>query len=311
MTRAKPSEGEIPFYVPQAGKPCHTWYKIVGELKGDASKIPLITLHGGPGACHELLGSLADLNEQCGIPVVFYDQIGNGKSTHLRGKAGDESFWVEDLFIRELDNLIEYLGLRTGFDLYGQSWGGMLASRYATLHPVGLRKLIIANAPASVKLVLKGEEALRAALPKDVRETLEKCEREGRTDSEEYESALQVYRKRHICRIEPFPEELRIAARHMKEDPTVSKTMWGGDKLKPTGNLKDWTIMEDIPKIEADTLILNGRYDQVQDIAVIPFFERLPRVRWVTLENSSHLGFLEERERCMKLMGGFLAGFQS
>ena len=79
--------------------------------------------------------------------------------------------------------------------------------------------------------------------------------------------------------------------------------------MKPTGSLKDWTMMNDIEKITAETLLLLGRYDQVQDIAVTPYFERLPRVKWVTLENSSHLGFLEERERYMKVLGGFLAGF--
>lgn len=222
----RPSEGEIPFHILQAGKLCHTWYKVVGDLNGDTSKIPLITLHGGPSACHDMLGPLADLNERFGIPVIFYDQIGNGKSTHLREKAGNESFWVEDLFIKELDNLVDYLSLRTtGFYLYGQSWGGMLGSRYATLQPAGLRKLILASSPASVKLVLKGEEALRAALPKNVLETIERCEREGLTDSEEYADALMVYRKRHICRLEPFPEELLRSYKLVEEDPTVINTM--------------------------------------------------------------------------------------
>ena len=217
------SEGEIPFHVPEAGKPCHTWYKVVGDLK--SSKTPLITLHGGPGACHELLGPLADLNGKYDIPVIFYDQIGNGRSTHLREKAGDVSFWTEDLFIKELDNLIDHLGIRSAFDIYGQSWGGMLAARYATLHPPGLRKIVIAEAPASVDLVLKCQRMLRAALPKDVRETLDRCEKEGCTDSQEYKEALEVYRKRHICRIDPVPEELQLAYKHIQEDSTVSSTM--------------------------------------------------------------------------------------
>jgi proline-specific peptidase len=223
----RPPEGEIPFDVPQANKPCHTWYKVVGNLQNDA--IPLITLHGGPGVCHELLAPLGDLNSQHGIPVIFYDQIGNGKSTHFREFDGDESFWTaaEDMFVKELDNLVEYFGLRTtGFDLYGQSWGGMLGARYASLQPKGLRKLVIANSPASVELVLKGEEALRAGLPKDVRETIERCEREGREDSKEYQDALKVYKKRHMCRLEPpLPEEIQLAYKHMAEDPTVGKMM--------------------------------------------------------------------------------------
>jgi pimeloyl-ACP methyl ester carboxylesterase len=68
-------------------------------------------------------------------------------------------------------------------------------------------------------------------------------------------------------------------------------------------------VIPKLPEINVETFILHGRYDQVQDLAVIPFFELIPRVRWVTLENSSHVGFLEERERYMELLGGFLAGF--
>src|SRR5262249_1035523 len=36
--------------------------------------------------------------------VVFYDQIGNGRSTHYEGRNGD--FWTVDLFVRELQNLV-------------------------------------------------------------------------------------------------------------------------------------------------------------------------------------------------------------
>jgi pimeloyl-ACP methyl ester carboxylesterase len=82
---------------------------------------------------------------------------------------------------------------------------------------------------------------------------------------------------------------------------------WGGHKMTPTGNLKNWTIVDEVHKIEAECFVLCGRYDLVQDIAVMPFFERIPRVRWVTLEQSSHVGFFEERERYMQLLGGFLA----
>jgi len=187
----------------------------------------------------------------------------------------------------------------------------MLGSRYATLQPVGLRKLILASSPASVELELKGEWALRATLPKAVRETLDMCEGEGRTDSKEYADAMMVYQKRHVCRVDPFPEELLRSFKRVEEDPTVTEAMWGddGSQFKPTGTLNDWTVIKDLPKIQVETFILHGRYDQVQDIGVIPLFELIPRVRWVTLENSSHCGFFEERERYMELIGGFLIGF--
>ena len=224
MHQPRVQEGEVPFYAPGAGKPCYTWYKVIGDL--DSGAIPLVTLHGGPGACHEYLLPLADLTENCSIPIVLYDQIGNGKSTRLREKAGDESFWIEELFIAELDNLIDHLGLRERtFDVCGQSWGGMIAAKWAALHPKGLRKLVLADTPASVDLVLAGENALRAKLPKEVRDVLDKCEEEGTVESEEYEQACLVFYKRHLCRLDPWPEEVVAALGHLKEDSTVYKTM--------------------------------------------------------------------------------------
>ena len=126
MTVRKPSQGLIPFHVPAAGKPCETWYKIVGDLRHG---IPLILAHGGPGGGHEYLLPFTDLHEKYGKTVIFYDQIGCGKSTRLREKAGDEEFWTVELFVEELDNLVDFLGLRSrGFDYLGQSWGGMLGT---------------------------------------------------------------------------------------------------------------------------------------------------------------------------------------
>ncbi|KAG1890028.1 hypothetical protein F4604DRAFT_1899087 [Suillus subluteus] len=55
-----------------------TWYKIVGDLASGAH--PLVVLHGGPGISHEYMTPLAEIHNKCNIPVIFYDQIGIGKS---------------------------------------------------------------------------------------------------------------------------------------------------------------------------------------------------------------------------------------
>lgn len=62
------------------------------------------------------------------VPVVLYDQIGGGASSH-RPDAPTE-FWVPELFMDELDNLIEALGIHDNFDLLGHSWGGVWLSDY-------------------------------------------------------------------------------------------------------------------------------------------------------------------------------------
>lgn len=48
-----------------------------------------------------------DLPTKYGIPVIFYDQIGCGRSKCLPEKMGDEGFWTVDLFIHQLETLID------------------------------------------------------------------------------------------------------------------------------------------------------------------------------------------------------------
>jgi len=74
------------------------------------------------------------------------------------------------------------------------------------------------------------------------------------------------------------------------------------------GTLKTWEGYQDAHNIEVETLLLNGKYDEVTDLSVYPWFKAIPKVKWVTLENSSHMGHFEERERYMELCGSFLLG---
>ncbi|KIJ41479.1 hypothetical protein M422DRAFT_255384 [Sphaerobolus stellatus SS14] len=76
--------------------------RVFGDLSNGKQR-PLVTLHGGPGVAHEYQLALVDLVSKYGIPVIVYDQIGNGKSTHLREKTRDGSFWTEEFFCDELD----------------------------------------------------------------------------------------------------------------------------------------------------------------------------------------------------------------
>lgn len=65
--------------------------------------------------------------------------------------------------------------------------------------------------------------------------------------------------------------------------------------------------MSELHKIAVPTLVLNGRYDEATDEVVRPLFEHIPRVRWYTFAESSHMPYWEERERYMKFVSDFLA----
>jgi len=155
------SEGFAPFLQYQ------TWYRITGDLHNGMT--PLVVVHGGPGCTHDYVDSFKDI-ANTGRPVVHYDQLGNGRSTHLREKPAD--FWQIALFLDELDNLLKHLNIQDDYALLGQSWGGILISEHAVRCPTGLKAIVIANSPASIPLWLQAAANLRAELPEAVQATL-------------------------------------------------------------------------------------------------------------------------------------------
>jgi proline-specific peptidase len=235
----------------------------------------------------------------------LYDQVGCGKSTHLRSKNGDESFWTVQLFLDELNNVISHFKL-TSYDIFGHSWGGMLASEHAITKPLGLRRLILSDSLASMVDWVHAAEELRSKLPSEVQKILSKHEKDGTTDSAEYEAAMQVFYKKHVCRLDPWPEEVTETFQNITDDDTVYKTMLGPSEFFVTGGLKHWSVKGMLGKIEVPTLLLNGRYDEATDDVVEPFWEEIGKVRWFTFAESSHMPHWEERGKFMKIVAGFL-----
>jgi len=264
---------------------------------------PLVVLHGGPGCTMDYVLSIADLAER-GIPVVHYDQLGNGRSTHL--PDADPASWTVELFLEELDTVLAHLGVEGDYDLLGQSWGGMLAAEHAVRRPAGLRHLVIANSPASMPLWLEAAAGLRAQLPADVQEALDTHERAGTTDSPEYRAATDVFYARHVCRIQPMPAEVAATFAWIDTDPTVYHAMNGPTEFHVVGTLEEWSVVDRLPAVQAPTLVLNGRFDEATDACVAPFVERIPGARWVRFEESSHMPHVEERERYLDVVEAFL-----
>ena len=127
-----------------------TWYRITGDLK--SKKLPVVMLHGGPGAAHNYLDSYKHLADR-GCAVIHYDQLGCGLSTHL--PDAPKQFWTPRLFLDELESLTRHLGIADAYQVVGQSWGGMLGAEHGITQPKGLKALVIANSPASMTLWLE------------------------------------------------------------------------------------------------------------------------------------------------------------
>jgi L-proline amide hydrolase len=280
-----------------------TWYRITGDL--DSGIVPLVVAHGGPGCTHDYLLRLTAL-ARTGRPVIHYDQLGNGRSTHLPDAA--PSYWTPELFVAELDNLLTGLGIAEAYHLLGQSWGGMLGAEFAVRQPAGLQRLVIANSPASMPLWSQAANSLRAELPAAVNETLLEHERAGTTDSPEYRQAMLVFYDRHVCRVVPNPPEVAASLAAIDNDPTVYTTMNGPSEFHVLGSLKTWSIVDRLPLIQVPTLIISGRYDEAAPVAVRPFFDLIPDARWRIFDESSHMPHVEETQRYLRVVQSFLEG---
>ena len=277
-----------------------TWFRVTGDL--DSGRLPLIVAHGGPGCTHDYVDSFKDLAAS-GRAVVHYDQIGNGRSTHLPDAPSE--YWVVDLFLAELNNLIAHLGIRD-YALLGQSWGGILGAEHAVRQPAGLKALIIANSPASMALWSEAANELRQALPAEVQATLLQHERAGTTDSAEYRAASDVFYARHVCRVQPMPAEVARTFAAIDADPTVYHAMNGPTEFHVIGSMRHWTIIDRLSRIQVPTLLISGRYDEATPATVQPFADGIADVQWEIFEHSSHMPHVEERDACMACVARFL-----
>lgn len=184
-------------------------------------------LYLGPGMTHGYLIPVSDLQKS--RPVIFYDQLGNGRSTHLPSKP--MSFWTIDLFIDELANLVDYLGISSRYDILGHSWGGMLSSEFIIRRqPAGLRKLVSVGSLPSMELWNKATQILHKELPQEAQEDL----KNGFRDKIRYRKGLEAHHSRHGCILKPPPKEVITSVldpifgdRETGEggDPTVTMAM--------------------------------------------------------------------------------------
>jgi L-proline amide hydrolase len=279
----------------------HTWYRAAGELDGGYP--PIVALHGGPGSTHDYLLALERLTE-AGWPVVFYDQLGNGRSTHFRDRGAE--FWTVELFLDELDTLLTALGIDGDYVLFGQSWGGMLAAEHAVLRPPGLRAAVIADSPASMPIWRAEAQRLKTQLPDAVQRTLAEHEAAGTFHDRAYVAASMAYYGSFVCRLDPPPPEVIRTLSALQEDPTVYATMNGPNDFHVIGTLRDWTMAGRLGSIDVPTLVLTGRHDEATPATTAPFVDEIPGVEVAIIDGASHMPHVEAPAEFFAVLQEFL-----
>lgn len=103
-------------------------HRMYWESSGNRQGLPVVFLHGGPGA------GASPVHRQFFDPsafrIVIFDQRGAGRSTPL---GGLEANTTQDI-VEDIERLRAHLGIERWI-VFGGSWGSTLALVYAQAHP--------------------------------------------------------------------------------------------------------------------------------------------------------------------------------
>jgi proline iminopeptidase len=111
----------------------HTLY---WEQSGNPNGLPVIFLHGGPGA--GATPTHRRFFDPTNYRIIVFDQRGAGRSTPL-GELTDNT---TRHLVADIEQLRRHFGIES-WVVFGGSWGSTLALAYAQAHPTRCRALIL------------------------------------------------------------------------------------------------------------------------------------------------------------------------
>lgn len=282
----QPGEGYLPM---PGGK---IWYRVVGS----GPKTPLVLLHGGPGSPSFYLNSLAALSDD--RPVVFYDQLGAGRSDPLT----DTTMMTIEHYSRELDSLRSALGLRE-IHLLGHSWGSMLAMDYLLTKPAGVRSVVFGSSVISAGRWQRDADSLKRFLPDSFEVAIAKHEAAGTTESPEYQAASEAYYQRFLS-LKPLARGEGDSARSGDE---VYQYMWGPSEFRATGTLKNYERVDRLKELMLPILFTAGEFDEGTPWAHADYQRAAPGSKLETIKAAAHLTMHDQPAAYVAVIRRFLA----
>ena len=282
-----PTPGEGYVNVP-GGK---VWYRVVGEGPGT----PLVVLHGGPGAPSYYLESLARLGAE--RPVVFYDQLGAGRSDH----PSDTTLWRIPRFMAELDSVRAQLGL-TQIHLLGHSWGSMLATDYLLGGATGVESVILASPALSVARWEADADTLILTLPDSLQRAIAEGEATGGYDNPAYQAAVAAFYALYLTRVGGPAVDSTFAGLGAE----LYGYMWGPSEFTGTGTLKTYDRTGRLGELKLPVLYTTGEYDEARPSTVIWYQSLTPGAEFALIPGSAHLTSVDAPEAFADSVSRFL-----
>jgi proline iminopeptidase len=256
------------------------------------SGLPVVVLHGGPGAHHDYLlpgfDALAD-----GRELIYYDQRGGGRSAVGRDVPVG---WTEH--VADLEALREEWGIDR-LTIAGYSWGGLLALLYALDHPAKVARLALVSPAPSWRAARERFEARFG------QRNLDPAFQEARRTLRE--SGLRV-RDPEAFQQRIF--ELSVAPYFHDPERAHDLTPFrvtGRTQQEVWASLGDFDLTEGLPSLRGiPSLVLHGEEDPIPIEAARTTAE-LIGAEFHPVPRCGHVPYVEAHEEFVRVVGGFLA----
>ena len=266
-----------------------TYYKVFG--KGS----PILIINGGPGMNSNGFEPMAKILAEK-YQTIIYDQRGTGKS--ILKELNDQTVSMK-LMSDDIELLRKHLKLEK-WTILGHSFGGMLASYYATIYPNSIDKLILSSSGGVDLSLLKGGNLIEKGLTKIEKDSLNYWNDKIEKGDTSYTARLgrgkamapaYVYDQKYI----PI-----IAERLTQGNSTLNSLIWA-DMQKTNFDCKNKLL-----NFKNPVLIIQGKQDIISEAIGEISLKAFPNSKLILLENCKHYGWLDAKEKYFDTIESFL-----
>ena len=257
---------------------------------------PLLIINGGPGMNSDGFEGLA-VSLSKDYRTIIYDQRGTGKSVM---KKVDSTTITMELMISDIESIRVQLGYEQ-WSVLGHSFGGMLASAYAAVHPERIDKLILsASGGIDLGLLSYFRESLNSKLTATQLDSISYWE--GQIAAGDTSHAARLARGRNMApAYVQDPKFIPIIAERLTQgNSALNQLMWQ-DMRKI-----NFDCAKKLKSYTGPVLLIQGRQDLIRPETVEAAQKAFSNSKVVYMEHCGHYGWLDNPEVYFREVTGFL-----
>lgn len=247
---------------------------------------PLLIINGGPGMNSNGFESMAKkLGEN--HRAIIYDQRGTGKSPL---KVLDTATVNMKNMISDIEALRKHLKIEK-WSVLGHSFGGMLASYYATLYPEHIDKLILSSSGGVDLKLLNGPNLIESHLSQSEKDSLNYWN--GKIEKGDTSHKARLGRGRAMAPAYVFDRKYIpiIAERLTQSNMAINGLVWN-DLQKMSFDCKN-----QLKSFQNPVLIIQGKQDVISNEIGELALHTFPNAKLILLENCKHYGWLDAEKK--------------